>query len=42
MSVGDRICPECGEETLVEKGLTKWVCLNSDCKEEFDEDFLES
>lgn len=31
--VGDRVCPDCNEMSLVEKGLTKWKCLN--CGEEF-------
>ena len=41
MSLGDRICPDCGEESLVEKGLRKWICLNSNYRAEFDEDFLD-
>ena len=39
--MGDRECPNCGEETLIEKGLSKWVCLNPDCEEEFDEKDLD-
>lgn len=28
--MGDRICPDCNECTLVEKGLTTWECLQCD------------
>ncbi|GAB6440509.1 hypothetical protein bcgnr5369_02360 [Bacillus cereus] len=38
---GDRICPSCEEESLVEKGLTKWMCLNPMCKEEYESSFLD-
>ncbi|WJV20745.1 hypothetical protein QU593_10045 [Rossellomorea marisflavi] len=41
MFIGDRICPKCLEESLVEKGSSKWICINSDCREEFDEKFLD-
>jgi ribosomal protein L37AE/L43A len=37
--MGDRECPSCGEETLVEKGLDKWVCLN--CNDIFNDVDLE-
>ena len=38
----DRICPACEQESLVEKGLTTWKCLNDACKEEFETDFLDA
>lgn len=31
--MGDRMCPDCNEMSLVEKSLTKWKCLN--CEGEF-------
>ena len=40
--MGDRICPACEQETLVEKGLTTWKCLNSSCKEEFETEYLDA
>jgi len=42
ISMGDRICPACEQESLVEKGLTTWKCLNSSCKEEFETGFLDA
>lgn len=39
--MGDRECPKCGKESLIEKGLTTWVCLDPECKEEFDSDDLD-
>lgn len=33
MMVGDRWCPSCDQETLVEHGSTKWICLNTECQE---------
>jgi ribosomal protein L37AE/L43A len=37
--MGDRECPVCGEDTLVEANLTKWKCLK--CKEVFDVAYLD-
>ena len=37
--MGDRECPNCQEDTLIEKGLSKWECLK--CGEIFDEAFLD-
>ncbi|MFS0855191.1 hypothetical protein [Paenibacillus taichungensis] len=37
--IGDRECPVCEEDTLVEAGSTKWRCLK--CKEVFDENYLD-
>lgn len=42
MPAGDRICPDCEEETLVEKSIREWVCLNPDCQQIFDEEFLDA
>lgn len=39
--VGDRECPSCGKVSLIERGLYKWVCTNENCKEEFDEEYLD-
>ncbi|MFS0841200.1 hypothetical protein [Paenibacillus sp. 1P03SA] len=36
---GDRECPDCEEESLIEISLTKRKCLK--CKEIFDEEFLD-
>lgn len=41
MYSGDRECPNCGEESLVEETLIKWVCQNPDCKEEYTNDELD-
>lgn len=38
---GDRECPGCGEESLVEIGLTKWKCLNPECGQIYDEEWLD-
>jgi len=40
--MGDRLCPACEQETLVERSLTIWKCLNSDCKEEFETHYLDA
>lgn len=32
MNEGDRMCPECDTDSLVEKGLVHWICLNPSCK----------
>lgn len=40
--MGDRECPNCEQESLVEKGLTKWVCLNPECGEEYTEEDLDA
>ncbi|MGZ9868156.1 hypothetical protein ACU3L3_07015 [Priestia endophytica] len=40
--MGERICPNCEQESLVEKGLAKWICLNSSCGEIFDEAYLDA
>ncbi|MDF2533946.1 MAG: hypothetical protein K0R18_103 [Bacillales bacterium] len=37
--MGDRECPNCEEDSLVEESLSKWKCLI--CKEVFDEAFLD-
>lgn len=37
----DRECPNCGKMSLVELGKTKWKCMNPDCNEIFDEEFLD-
>lgn len=39
---GDRICPSCEEESLIEKGLTTWECLNLKCKDTFKEEDLDA
>lgn len=39
--MGDRECPECGQESLVEKTISIWKCLNPECKMEFDEEWLD-
>lgn len=39
--MGDRECPTCVKISLVEIGLIKWKCLNPECGEEFDSDFLD-
>lgn len=31
MNDGDRICPQCDTESLVEDGLHHWKCLNPNC-----------
>ena len=31
MNEGDRMCPDCDTDSLVEKGLIEWVCLNPTC-----------
>jgi ribosomal protein L37AE/L43A len=28
--VGDRECPNCEEDTLIEEGLNNWKCLKCD------------
>ncbi|WP_416826276.1 YgiT-type zinc finger protein [Ectobacillus polymachus] len=37
--MGDRICPNCGEEDLVVKGLEMWKCLS--CGEEYEGEYLD-
>lgn len=37
---GDRECPDCLKESLVEQGLAKWKCLN--CGKVFDEEWLDA
>jgi ribosomal protein L37AE/L43A len=37
--MGDRECPTCLEDTLIEQSLRKWKCLK--CEEVFDEKFLD-
>ena len=37
--MGDRECPNCEEDTLIEDGLNKWKCLK--CHEIFDEESLD-
>jgi ribosomal protein S27AE len=37
--MGDRECPNCCEDTLIEDGLSKWKCLK--CGEVFDEKWLD-
>jgi ribosomal protein L37AE/L43A len=37
--MGDRECPACEKESLVEKGLNKWKCL--ECGEIFNDKDLE-
>lgn len=37
--MGDRECPNCQEDTLIEHTLTKWKCLV--CNEIFDEKYLD-
>lgn len=37
--MGDRECLDCLEESLIEKGLTDWVCLI--CNRIYDERFLD-
>jgi ribosomal protein L37AE/L43A len=37
--MGDRECPNCLEDTLVEYGKHKWKCLK--CNEVFDEEWLD-
>lgn len=39
---GDRVCPGCDRESLVEKGLTKWICLNSKCQNEYTNEELDA
>jgi ribosomal protein L37AE/L43A len=39
--MGDRECPNCGEESLIEKTLTIWVCMNPNCKEEYNVEDLD-
>lgn len=36
---GDRECPNCLENTLIEKSLLEWQCLK--CKQIWDEEFLD-
>ncbi|WP_188006859.1 hypothetical protein GGGNBK_21255 [Sporosarcina sp. ANT_H38] len=38
---GDRMCPDCDTESLVEKGLTQWVCLNPVCESVFETEYLD-
>ncbi|MGG1664468.1 hypothetical protein [Brevibacillus sp. NRS-1366] len=38
--MGDRECPICEEDTLIESSLGKWKCLK--CNEVFDEEFLDA
>ncbi|WP_215154196.1 hypothetical protein [Paenibacillus sp. ISL-20] len=37
--MGDRECPICEEDTLIEHSLTKWKCLK--CGEMFEEEWLD-
>lgn len=41
MNEGDRFCPQCDTESLVEKGLVHWECLNSSCGLVIHEDDLD-
>lgn len=41
ISMGDRECPVCEEESLVETSLTKWKCLNPKCGVVLDDKFLD-
>lgn len=36
---GDRMCPVCEIESLIEEGSDKWRCLK--CGEVFDEEYLD-
>lgn len=38
---GDRECPECEMESLIEHGLTEWKCTNPECRKVFDEEWLD-
>ena len=38
---GDRICPGCEMESLVECSMTKWKCNNPDCGQIYDEEWLD-
>lgn len=40
--MGDRICPSCEQESLVEQSLKKWKCFNPNCGETFEDDWLDS
>ncbi|MED1203039.1 hypothetical protein [Heyndrickxia acidicola] len=42
LNIGDRSCPVCGQETLIEEGLSTWICLNPDCKEEYSYEELDA
>lgn len=37
----DRECPFCGQETLVEKSLTIWKCINPTCGKEVEDEWLD-
>lgn len=39
--MGDRECPNCGEESLIEKAGHKWACLNPECEEEYTDEELD-
>lgn len=36
---GDRECPDCQEETLIEKGLTEWECTK--CGRVYEEGWID-
>lgn len=41
MNEGDRMCPSCDTESLIEKGLSDWICLNPSCGKLFSEKDLD-
>jgi ribosomal protein S27AE len=40
LQMGDRECPNCQVDSLIEQGIDKWICLK--CKEVFKEDDLDA